>query len=398
MNSTEPIEQSPPLFGVRIAAGFSAQFLFIGLFLPFFPVWLLSNGLSPAEISTVLSISLVMRVVTSAQVLSFADKVPDRARLLSLLSIFAAFAILGFVWTDRFVPILLVAVIFHLFFNPLLPLLDAIAMSGVRRFDADYGRMRIAGSVAFILANLGGGTILAGYSPQAIIWCLIASASLTAAVSFLVPRIGRRQSVETTNVESKPARLFRNREFVALLIAGGLGQASHAMLYGFGSIYWQSLGYSGLMIGSLWAIGVIAEIILFHFGKPVLNRLAAPALLFAGLIGGVIRWVFFPAIEDFEIFVFWQILHAFSFGAVHLAIMHVIADAVPESRLGAAQGLNFVVAGALMGVLVFLSGPLYAALGGDAFLLMASVAMLAILFVAIAWRLSPKKGGWHENR
>jgi len=59
--------------------------------------------------------------------------------------------------------------------------------------------------------------------------------------------------------------LSKNPVFILFLFAGGLGQASHAFYYGLGTLHWQSLGYSGLTIGLLWSIGVVAEIILFLY-------------------------------------------------------------------------------------------------------------------------------------
>ncbi|MGB7287502.1 MAG: MFS transporter, partial [Salaquimonas sp.] len=83
--NNQSFENAPPWFGPRMSLGYSSQFLFVGLFLPYFPLWLAARGLTPFEISTVLSMSLLIRVLASGQVMTFADKQKDRANLLTWL-------------------------------------------------------------------------------------------------------------------------------------------------------------------------------------------------------------------------------------------------------------------------------------------------------------------------
>ncbi|MCB1420914.1 MAG: MFS transporter [Nitratireductor sp.] len=390
MTSPQVFETPPPWFGARMALGFCANFIFVGLYLPYFPVWLKAQSLSPVEISAVLSMSLVIRVLASGQVMAYADRFRDRSVLLSRLYVASALSVLLYLVTGSFWPILLVTLLYNFFFNPVLPLLDAITLAGVRRFDADYGRIRIWGSLIFVLANLGGGWLLASGEPQFLLYALISAMVLGAAVSFVIPRIGRRQSASSD--ASDPAtrrKLLANRQFLLVLAATGLGQASHSFLYGFGSIHWQTLGFSGGLIGLLWAIGVFAEIVLFQYSKAVFRRVSPVAVIAIGCIGGAVRWALFPYIGIESAFLLLQILHGLSFGAVHIGLMHYIMEAVPEENLGAAQGVGFVLGGVAMGIGVFFSGPLYAAAGAEGFLVMAVVCIAALALLALA-RLSPK--------
>ena len=387
MSAPRGFETPPPWFGARMALGFCANFLFVGLYLPYFPVWLKAQSLSPVEISAVLSMSLVIRVLASGQVMVFADRYHDRSVLLSKLYVASALSVLLYLWTGSFWPILLVTLLYNFFFNPILPLLDAIALAGVRRYDADYGRIRIWGSLIFVLANLGGGWLLAAGEPKFLLHAIIASMALGAAISFAIPRIGRRQPASSDATDPKIRRkLLANRPFLLVLAASGLGQASHAFLYGFGSIHWQTLGFSGAMIGVLWAVGVFAEIVLFQYSRAVFRRFSPVAVIAIGCAGGVIRWVLFPYIASEWVFVALQILHGLSFGAVHIGLMHYIMESVPEENLGAAQGIGFVLGGAAMGIAVFFSGPLYAAAGAQGFLVMAVVCLAALVILG----LSPK--------
>jgi PPP family 3-phenylpropionic acid transporter len=388
-------EPTPPRFGPRISLGFSAFFLYTGLYLPYFPVWLKSRGLSPVEISTVLSMSLVIRVLASGQIMAYADTYRDRASLLSLLYVLSAVAILLYLPASTFVPILLVTLLYNFFFNPVLPLLDAITLAGVRRFDADYGRIRIWGSVVFILANLGGGVLLGGFSADAILYALLAAMAFGAITSFAIPRIGRIKPYDRSKGESRSKvwrQFITDRPFMIVLLASGLAQASHAFLYGFGSIHWQVIGYSGTLIGLLWAVGVVAEVILFQYSKRIFKHIPAVTMIAFGCLGGVIRWALFPLVDSELAFILLQILHGASFGATHIGLMQFIVEKVPEENIGAAQGAGFVLGGAIMGLSVFSSGPLYAAFGADGFWVMAAMCAMALAL------LTPKVGLWNMNQ
>ncbi len=381
-NTKNQFEKTPHWFGQRMALGYAMQYLYIGLYLPYFPLWLKARELTPFEISTVLSMALVIRVLASGQVMTLADKQKDRSTLLSWLLVGSAFSILLYIPSYGFWAILFVTLLLNIFFNPVSPLLDAITLSGVRRFDADYGKIRIWGSIVFILANMGGGAVLLGYDPEIILYALIASMMLGAALSYTIPRIGRKSPYENSAVSDAYRKsLLSNKRFLFVLAASGLGQASHALLYGFGSIYWQAIGMTGTMIGLFWAIGVIAEIVLFQFSKEILARVTSVNLIALGCIGGIIRWIIFPLIDSEAAYMALQILHGFSFGAVHIGMMHFIMESVPEDHIGAAQGVGYVLGGIVMGIAVFTSGPLYDAAGAYGFWAMAGLCALGLLLL-----------------
>ena len=74
-----------------------------------------------------------------------------------------------------------------------------------------------------------------------------------------------------------------------------------------------------------------------------------------------------------------QVLHGLTFGAAHLGAIHYISDRVPETCAATAQGLYASAsAGIVMGAAMMATGPLYTALSGRAYLVMAAVGMVAL--------------------
>jgi PPP family 3-phenylpropionic acid transporter len=173
--------------------------------------------------------------------------------------------------------------------------------------------------------------------------------------------------------------------FVAVLVAAGLIQASHSQLYNFGSIYWQSRGFSAGEIGLLWAVGTGAEIVLFAIAAFALRRVDPLWVIGIGGIVAIVRWLLFAAEPGLGATFLLQLLHAFSFGATFLGVMKAITERVPDEITAAAQGLNIVATGGLMAVASLVSGVLYESLGVYAFGVMAIPAAAGLL-ILFSWR------------
>ncbi len=129
-----------------------------------------------------------------------------------------------------------------------------------------------------------------------------------------------------------------------------------------------------MTIGALWALGVLAEIVLFAVSARLpLNPLA---LLFAGAAGAVLRWGAMAFDPPPALLLILQCLHALSFGATHLGALGAVARAAPAGLGASAQGYLAVVLGLVMAVAMGVSGALYARWGVHAYAAMAFLAAL----------------------
>jgi PPP family 3-phenylpropionic acid transporter len=385
-------QASPPAFAARMALLYCAMFSFAGLMLPFFPLWLKERGLDATQIALVLSLPLAVRVLTSGYVSAWADRVPERADVLIGLMGGTAICFAVFPFAGGFWGILAVALVLAFFSHPLQPVMDSITLSGVRRFGHDYGRIRVWGSVIFIFANFAGGWLLGAHGTGAIMAAMIATAFVGFAISPLTPRLGRPRRAASQNQLASPStwKLLANTRFMLVTAGCGIVQATHAMIYGFGSIHWETVGFSGNVIGLFWAIGVFAEIVLFQFSSQVLRRVSPVQLILIGAFAALIRWTLFPLEPGLAGFAALQVLHGLSFGATHLGLMHYYNDAVPEERMGSAQAAGFVTGAIAMGAFGLASGPLYQAFGVNAFLAMALAGAFGLGLLLMAGRVHPQ--------
>ena len=382
-------------FATRMSLFYGAIFLLIGFHLPYFPVWLDWRGLSPGEIGIILSSPLAVRIFVTPVVSFAADRIGDRRLVLILLAWGALMGLLVLTVSSGFWSILTVVILAAMFWTSIMPITEAVAMDGVRRSGHDYGRMRLWGSLTFIAASFGGGVALQYWGAQSALWLMLSASGCIIIAAHLLPRpVGKGRLKAATAPPQIRVRdavsLIRSPLFLLFLCATGLTQSTHGVYYAFGTLHWQSLGISSSVIGFLWAVGVIAEILLFMYSGRVLAAVGTVNFIWLAALAAIIRWTIMAFDPPLWVLFPVQILHGLTFGAAHLGAVHFISEAIPEEMSGTAQGLYAAfAAGIAMGAAILASGPLYQALGGQAYLVMAGVAVISLAGsagLALWWR------------
>jgi MFS transporter, PPP family, 3-phenylpropionic acid transporter len=377
--------------GVRVATFFGALFFAYGVILPYFPVWLDSRGLTPIEISIVTAAPLFLRIIFTPTAGLIADRLGDQRRVIITLAwsglalAFLLSQLMGF-W-----PILAVGVVMLLAVGTMLPLNETVAVSAVRSAGLDYGRMRLWGSLAFIVANFAGGVLIEALGGSFGIWMIASGVAFTIAAAHMLPRQSKRvpdaAAPRTPWRHSLPVRLLRAPLFVLFLLATGCIHGAHATFYTFGALHWQAQGLPAAWVGTLWAIGVIAEVILFAYSASVVRRFTPVQLIALGGGASVFRWLVMVFDPPLAVLVPLQVLHALTFGAAHMGAIMFIARAVPQKGMGSAQAFYAVVAGGVMlGVVGLISGALFKQLGGATFLVAAVVALIGSVCAVVLLR------------
>lgn len=387
----------PPLFEARVATMCAVAFIINGFYLPFFPVWLDMIGMSAAQVSLILSAALIARIVSAPFIMAFTDRSRERVNVLVALSVLSVACVALFLLTRSFAALVTVSFALGAISGSQVPITEAVALSGVRRFGSDYARMRVWGSIAFLVANLAGGILLqhlgAGITPGV----LLAAFCATALASLWMPRLGppRRKAPLPGDVVQAAGRTFLKPGFVIFMVATSLIHASHALVYGFSSIYWRSIGIGDTAVGFLWAIGVLAEVLLFYAFKRLFGTMQPVTMLLIAAVVTVVRWVLFPLVAPLGLgvpgFVAVQVLHAVTFGLAYLAMQQKIAETIGEHETGGAQGAFVFLSGLTLAIGVYLSGPLYAAVNVDGFWAMAAVAAIGLALVFLARNLEARE-------
>ena len=382
----------PSDYAPRMALFFAAIFLPVGIYIPYFSVWLKELGMSAEEIALVLTIPLITRVIFTPIMATLADKVGDRRLALRLYASLYALTFALILINTSLYWIITTLILSNIFFSAIIPVSDSLAMAGTRRFGVDYGRMRLWGSALFILGNILGGQMLQMIGASHLIWLIVAANCVQILLALALPSDPRladgKKYSSSSRISWAQLRQFGQLGFWIIICAAALIQSTHSLLYGFASIFWRELDFSASVIGLFWAVSVVAEIVLFTFSRRISAHLSWKKLLALSATGAMLRWILFPLEFPEWGYLVLQILHALSFGASHLGMVFFIAEVVDDELSGTAQGLYTMLSGLMMALATYASGLLYAQLGGGAFYSMAAIALLSAILLLSA-RLFP---------
>jgi len=367
-------------FVPRLAALYAGVFLFSGMQLPFFPVWLKAKEVDPALIGVIVAMPMLARVVAIPLAAREADR-RDAVRMAILLAGWASvftFILVGL--SAGSAAILVSYAVAALVYAPVLPLTETYALKGLAQRGRAYGPVRLWGSAAFIAGNFVGGFAADALPAYELVWLMALALALVAlAGTALQP-----QSTAQAEATAVQGPLWRDRGFLAVLAAASLIQASHAVFYGFSALQWRSDGLSGGAIAALWALGVIAEMVLFAFSGRL--RLAPTALLLVGAGGAVLRWSAMALDPPALALPFLQLLHALSFGATHLGALTYVARRAGAGQAATAQGHLAIALSAAMGIAAALSGVLFSSFGAASYAAMSLAAIAGGACALVAHR------------
>jgi MFS transporter, PPP family, 3-phenylpropionic acid transporter len=366
------------LFASRLALFYGAVFALIGTHLPFFPLWLRSVGIDPSWIGIITAVPAVTRFTVLPWITGLAER---RSALRRAMIVTAIMTTLGFsvVGTQTQPPLVFLAyVVAASMWTPMIPLTDAYALRGVALYGLNYGPLRLWGSAAFVVGALACGQLVDMIAGQHLIWVIAATAALGAALSFgLQPLGGSRKQPAAPRGASA---LLRDPSFLAIIVASALIQGSHAAYYTFASITWELAGLSGLTIAALWALGVIAEIVVFAL-SPRLKWQPA-VLVVIGALSAVARWLITAQEPPLAVLSIVQLSHGLTFGITQIGTMGLMLRHVPIHFMARGQGYLAACGGIVASCASVLSGAIFAGHGQGVYYVMAAMALLG---AAVMW-------------
>lgn len=361
-----------------IAVVYAGLFFGIGVYLPFFPVWLEGRGFDASMIGFALALPMVVRLFTTPLGGLMADRTGKPRATLIFYALATALCFVGVALAPNAVVMLVALGLAASFWQPSLPVIDAYTVARRAEGLVDYGRVRLWGSLSFILGNIAAGLVLRALSADTLIWMIVGGGLVSAFAAYLL---------QESTLAPRPAAAGRPVMAPILKVgiaAAALVQASHALLYAFGSIRWREQGLSDTTIGLLWATGVLAEVILFHFATRVTARIGPERLLLLGGLAGLVRFGAMALDPPAALLPALQLLHAATFGCTYLGTVELVARFAPSGRGAAVQaiaqwGVAIVMTGATLA-----AGPLWQAFGPHAFLFSAALAGLGAVLALLA--------------
>ena len=387
-SSPVPATAAQPRLGglsSRISVMYAAIYLHYGAFGLFIPMWFSHRGLNPEEIGTLMSLPMFLRILFVAPVSNLADRL-QRIREVLLACVVGAMLIMSFMsFAHVYWQMLLFFTLFSLVWDPLPILADSYAVLAVRTRGLDFGRMRLWGSLAFVVANVASGSLIGAYSPEVIPWFTAGLLAIPIVPILLLPpdrELGNGEKGERVSWRSA----FADRAVVLAMISTALITSSHVLLYTFGTIQWPAMGMDGTTIGILVGVSIAAEIIVLFGAQKLLGKRSPLLLIALGGVTAVIRWALTAMHPGLYGIAALQLLNGITGMGVMAGLMLFIAQRIDGRMISTVQGINAVVLGLTAALATFGSGYAWKALGYNAYLLAALVAAAGCVPVLLALR------------
>ncbi len=365
----------------RLSSFYFWYFAFVGAYGPFFALYLQDRGFDPLRIAVLMAVGPVARIFVPNVWGWMADRHRARDRIQRLLAFITPFVFIAIFLRPGFAGFLVLLIVWNLFWSGLLPLVEATTMTMLRARMGVYGRIRLWGSVGFILVVVAGGYLFDALGVATLDRVMLLLLIVTAVTVFALPR-DRSKSTRSATVSIRA--VLMNRGVIGLIGGFFLMQVAHAPYNTFYSIYLDEAGYSKMAIGWLWALGVIAEIVLFVWLPQLMRRWRLDQILIACFCFAIVRFLLIAwGVDSLAILLVAQLMHAMTFGAFHaagVAATHRVFSGDLRSRGQALYSSLGYGAGGAIGTVA--AGYAWDSLGGAVtFSLSAAAAMIALVLV-----------------
>jgi len=319
-------------------------FALVGVYIIFMPKVLTDFGYSVAQVGVVYAVAPFMRFLLPF-LFKHLIELNQKIYLLSLVSTFVA-TLLFLGTTQNFYLYLIANLIFGASMGVSLPFVETISMQQIAK--KEYGKIRLWGSVGFIVIALWLGKILT--SPYEALYYLAGTAFMILVVGYFALQFDE----ESKNIEEQESdSSFSLIRFWAFWASLFLMQLAFGGFYIFFTIYEIEHGVSLEIVSWMWSFGVICEIVMLYFQNSFLEKNILNILKIATLIT-VFRWMLlylYP--ENIWLTFTSQSLHAFSFALYHVATISYVFSIYSQKKLAQQflLGIGFGLGGAVGSIL-----------------------------------------------
>ncbi|MEY3807747.1 MAG: hypothetical protein RI893_723 [Pseudomonadota bacterium] len=368
----------------RLSGFYFFYFATVGGFIPYWSLYLKDSGFNPVEIGELSALLGATRIVAPLLWGWIADRTGKSLRVIRWAAFFTALFFSGFLFIQGYVWFAWISIAFSFFWNAALPQFEAVTLAHLKNEAHRYSQIRLWGSIGFIVAVLGIGKAL-DHQSSAILPAVISALMLLIwLVSLITPAT---QAIKHQTAAVGILHILKKPEVLAFLAVNMLLQLAHAPYYVFYSIYLKHFQYSTSLTGLLWALAVLAEIVLFIYMRRLLLRFSLRNILLFSILLGIVRWLLIAWCVDYLwLLVFAQLLHAATFAGVHVAAIHLVHHYFGDRHQGKGQALYSSLSYGLGGMLgSYYSGYYWESLGSSFIYSIASVCCGMAFIIAYFW-------------
>ena len=367
----------------RLSGFYFFYFASLGALLPYWGLYLKSLNFTANSIGVFMAIIMGTKIVSPNIWGMIADHTGKRMLIVRFGCLMAVISFAGVFLSSNYWWLIVVMVTFSFFWNAALPQFEATTFNHLGNFTHRYSSIRLWGSIGFIVTVIALGMVLDNFGAAVLPSILIVLYAGIWFSSLTVPEYAAQHLVLD---QQSLFQVLRRPEVFILLLVCFLMQVSHGPYYTFYTIYLEEHGYRRSLIGQMWSLGVIAEVIIFVYLHKMIPRLGLRLLLLSAFALAAFRWILVGYfVQWLGILLFAQLLHAASFGVYHACAIELIHRYFPGSHQGKGQALYSSVSFGAGGAV----GSLYSGLlwdRGGAILVFSIASMIALLGFMLSWK------------
>ncbi|MFT7388060.1 MAG: PPP family 3-phenylpropionic acid transporter [Candidatus Endobugula sp.] len=364
----------------RLSGFYFFYFALVGALSPYLSLYLSDIGLTAYAIGLVNAVLMGTKIVAPNLWGWICDRTGKRLLIIGVGLGLATLFFAGLFFWQALLPILIITFLYSFFWNAVLSQFDTLTIQYLDENSQHYSRVRVWGSVGFIASVTALGFL---FDVVSIAYLIPISWVLLFLITINCTLLSEPPARKVSHVSISCKAIIKQPAVIAFFMAAFLLQLSFGAYYTFFSLYLESYGYTRTTIGLLWALGVIAEVILFLIIHRLMPAMGVSYLLFWSLLLTSMRWFLTAFFADVVwVMLLAQCIHAFSFGAAHAASIELIRQFFKGKNAGQGNALYSSVtfgAGGAIGAL--LSGYLW---GINPQLLFVMAGVVLLLAAAIA--------------
>ena len=369
------------LFG-RLSNFYFWYFAFVGAFAPFFSLYLQRRGFAPLEIAVLLGISPTLRILVPFFWAWLADHWGHKYKLLRIFAFISPVLFAFMIAKGSFSSVAGVLIIWGLLWSGILPIAEALCVEALGEEISIYGRVRVWGSIGFILVVVSGGYLFEWLDVLYLDWIICALLVIILGAVLMLPRDNELSA--RPNEVAQPIFFLKDQRIIALMVCFFIMQFAHGAYNAFFSIFVVDLGHSKSTVGWLWAIAVIAEIFILLWMPRLFKRFSINDFFLFCFFIAVCRFsLVYVGHDSLVLLGIAQIMHAITFGMFHVAGIAATNKLFTGAYRSRGQALYSSVgfgAGGASGTLV--SGLVWESWGGAAtFAMSALTSLLGVILI-----------------
>lgn len=347
-------------FKFVIGSQYFLYFGVMGIFLPYFNLYCYHLNFSGFQIGTLSALRSVVMIVFALIWSVLADRFQIRRPLYILCNFISTLLWIFFFYTTDFGAMLVIMLFYTVFYAPIISFLEAFTMDVLGEEKKSYGRLRVWGSMAFIITVLVLGKVIDEYSIAIIIILIFCGSLIQAAISTKIPGIRIKKKVAFIS----QAKVLLTPQVVVFLFCAFLMLISHGAYYGFFSIHLEELGYDKTFIGIAWALATISEILVMIKSDAIFKRFSMENVLVFSFMVAALRWFALFFAKSSVAILLLQLLHAVTYGTFHVAsILYIDSLTPPEAKTLGQAANNAITYGLGLMVGFFISGYFFESIG-----------------------------------